>query len=125
MNNVPMFGPSAEIKLSGAASISLIMNTDCQTCLRNLLQHQLKTKATVIDFPTQCGRDGKRLLMKATVSHHCYHHCAHAWTLPDMQMSSADCCWKGWQKETNVLHPCKHIPSIMIGCVKFQQTQRK
>lgn len=58
MNNVAVFGPSAEKELSEATSISLIMNTDRQTCLRNLLRHQLKRRATVIDFPTQCGRDG-------------------------------------------------------------------
>lgn len=54
MNSVSVFGPSAVEELNGAASLGSIMNTDCQTCLRNfadcsLLQSRLKARAVVID----------------------------------------------------------------------------
>lgn len=54
-----MFGPSAVEELNDAASLSLVMNTDCQMCLRNfahcsLLQSQLKERAAVVDSPKQC-----------------------------------------------------------------------
>lgn len=67
VNNVPVFGPSAVEELNGAASVSLIMNTDCQMHLRNfadcsLLQSQLKGRAVVVDSRIQCARHGTCLL---------------------------------------------------------------
>lgn len=66
VSNIPVFGPSAVEELNDAASLSLVMNTDCQMCLRNfahcsLLQSQLKERAAVVDSPKQCDRLGTRL----------------------------------------------------------------
>lgn len=97
VSNVPVFGPSAVEELNGAASFSLIMNTDCQTSLRNfadcsLFQSQLKgrtwsltvkNKVTPMERSCWSGHYMRPLLSSQSTRV----------DMANLQIFSVDCCW--------------------------------